>query len=90
MDLSSHGVTDEIQLGCHCDNLGEFFVMQISAAIIILYITILLNIVKSMHDTLTQMVSILRFSRSVIRTSTIRKCQLSCILGITNIHGNTF
>ena len=25
MDLSSHGVTDEIQLGYHSDNLGEFF-----------------------------------------------------------------
>ena len=33
VDLSSHGVTDEIQLGCHSDNLGEF-VMQISAAIV--------------------------------------------------------
>ncbi len=25
MDLSSHGVTDEMQLGCLSDNLGEFF-----------------------------------------------------------------
>ena len=23
VDLSSHGVTDEIQFGCHSDNLGE-------------------------------------------------------------------
>ena len=23
VDLSSHGVNDEIQLGCHSDNLGE-------------------------------------------------------------------
>ena len=60
MDLSSHGVTDEIQLGYHSDNLGEF-VMQIRASIIEIYI--LFNIVESMHDTATKMVSIPMFSR---------------------------
>ena len=34
MDLSSHGVTGEIQLGYHSDNFGDYFYMQISAAII--------------------------------------------------------
>ena len=47
MDLSSHGVTDEIQLGYHSDNLGDIFYMQINAAII--QTTILFNIVKCMH-----------------------------------------
>ena len=69
MDLSSHGVTDEIQLDDHSDNLGELFYMQISASII--EISIVFNIVESMHDTLTKMVSIPMFSRSVIVTNTI-------------------
>ena len=47
MDLSSHGVTDEIQLGCHSDNLGKLFFMQIIAASI--QTTILFNIVKRIH-----------------------------------------
>jgi hypothetical protein len=38
MDLSSHGVTDEIQLGCHSDNIGKFLDMQINAAIIEKYV----------------------------------------------------
>ena len=49
MDLSSHRVTDEIQLGYHSDNLGDFFYnMQISTAII--EKSILFNTVESMHD----------------------------------------
>ena len=54
----------QIQLGCHSDNLGEFSYMQISASII--KINMLFNIVESMHDILTKMVSIAVFSRSVI------------------------
>ena len=69
MDLLSHGVTDEFQLGCHSDNLGEYFYMQISASSIEKYI--LFNIVESMHDTVTQIVSIPMFSGSVIRINTI-------------------
>ena len=61
MDLSSHGVvTDEIQLGYHSDNLGEFFCMQISAAII--EKSVLFNSVESMHDNVTKMMSMLMFS----------------------------
>ena len=60
MDLSSHGVTDEIQLGCHSDNLGEFFFMQISAAII--EKSVLFNTVESMHDNVTKIMSMLMFS----------------------------
>jgi len=51
VDLSSHGVTDEFQLGYHSDNIGDFF-MQISASII--EKSILFNIVESMHDTVIQ------------------------------------
>ena len=49
--------------------LGNFFNMQISTSIIETFI--LFNIVESMHDTLTQMVSIPMFSGSVIRINTI-------------------
>ena len=87
VDLSSYGVTDEIQLGYHSDNLGEFFFMQISASII--EISILFNIVESMNDTVTQMVSIPMFSRSVIMINTIwnhqhiylfRICKLATVI----------
>ena len=71
MDLSSCGVTYEIQLNCYSDNLEDFFYMQISAAI---KKTILFNIAKSMHDTFTNIVSMVMFSRSMIRINTIRKC----------------
>ena len=49
-----HRVTDEIQLGCYFDNLGEYiFYMQISAANI--ETPILFNIIISLHDTLIKM-----------------------------------
>ena len=57
VDLSSHGVTDEIQLGSHFDNLGTFIYVQISAIIIENHI--IFNIGKSMHDTVTKMVVVL-------------------------------
>ena len=60
MDLSSHGVTDEIQLGYHSDNLGEIFYMQISAAII--EKSVLFNTVESMHDNVTKNMYMLMFS----------------------------
>ena len=59
MDLSSHGVTDEIQLGYHSDNLGEFFLMQISTAVI--EKSILFNTVESMHDNVKNIMSMLMF-----------------------------
>ena len=34
MDLSSHGLIDQTRLRFHSGNLGELFLMQISAAII--------------------------------------------------------
>ena len=55
MDLSSHRVSDEIQLRYHSDNLGEFFYMQISTAII--EKSILFNTVECMHDNVTQIIS---------------------------------
>ena len=64
MDLSSHGVTDDIPT-----TLEENFYMQISAMI---EKSILFNIVESMHDTVTKMVSISMFSRSIIRINTTR------------------
>jgi len=70
VDLSSHVVTDKIQLGCHFDNLGEFFYMQISAYII--EKSILFNIAESMHDTFIKIVSTPMFSRPIIRINTIR------------------
>ena len=59
MDLS-HEVTDEIQLGFHSANLGEFFYMQISEAII--EKSVLFNTVESMHDNVTKIMSMLMFS----------------------------
>ena len=59
MDLSSHRVTAEIQLGYHSNNLGEFFYMQISTAII--EKSILFNTVESMHDNITNIMSMLCF-----------------------------
>ena len=52
MDLSSHGVIDEIQLGCHSATLGEISFMQISASII--ETSIVFNIVENMHDIVTK------------------------------------
>ena len=49
--------------------LGNIFNMQISASII--ENSILFNIVESMHDTLTLMVSTSMFSWSVVRINTI-------------------
>ena len=60
MDLSSHRVTDEIQLGYHSDNFGEFLYMQISTAII--EKSILFNTVESMHDNVTKKMCMLMFS----------------------------
>ena len=45
VDLTSDGVTDDIQLGLHAHNLGELFYIQISAAIIETFV--LLNTVES-------------------------------------------
>jgi len=50
--------------------LGIFVYMQISAAII--EESILFNIIESMHNTFTKMVSIPMFSRSMIRINTIK------------------
>ena len=60
MDLSSHRVTDEIQLGCHSDNHGEFVYMQISAAII--EKSVFFKILERMHDNVTNSMSMLTFS----------------------------
>ena len=49
--------------------LGNFFYMQIIASII--ETSIVFNIVERMHDTVTKMVSIPMFSRTVIRINTI-------------------
>ena len=49
--------------------LGNYFYMHISASII--EKSILFNIVESMHDTVTQIVSIPVFSGLVIRINTI-------------------
>ena len=54
MDLSSHGVTDEIQLGYHSLNLREHFYLQISTTII--EKSILFNTVEGMHDNVTNYV----------------------------------
>ena len=70
MDLSSRGVTDEIQLGCHSNDLGEMFCMQISSSIA--EKSILFDIVESVHNTVTKMASIPKFSRSLIRINTVR------------------
>ena len=51
--------------------LGNNFYMQISATII--EIPVLFNIIKTMHDTVTKMVSIHMFSRSMISINTISK-----------------
>ena len=48
VDLSSHRVTDEIQLGYHSDNLGDIFHRQIS-----LKKSVLFNTVERMHDNVT-------------------------------------
>ena len=69
VDLTSHGVTDEIQLGIHADNRGELFYIQISAAII--EKSVLFNTVESMHDNVTQIKSMLMFSWLMIMTGTI-------------------
>ena len=45
-------VSDEKQLGCHSDNPGKMFYMQISAAII--EKSVLFNTVESMHDNVTK------------------------------------
>ena len=70
-DLTSHGVTDEIQLGIHADNRGELFYIQISEAII--EKCVLLNTVESMHHNVTNFESMLMFSCLMIMTGTIRK-----------------
>ena len=71
VDLSLHGVvnSDKFQFGYDSYNLGELFYMQISASIS--EKSILFNIVESMHDAVTQMLSIAMFPGSVIRINTI-------------------
>ena len=82
VDLSSHGVTYEIQVGCLSVNLGDFY-MQISAAII--EKSNLFNIVKRMHDIFITIVFMPMFSRSVIRLNTIRKFQLVYLFPICKL-----
>ena len=48
VDLSSHGVTDQIQLGCHSDNLDNCF-MQISLKKLLFF-----RISESIHDNIKQ------------------------------------
>ena len=60
VDLSSHGVTDEFQLGYHSDNHGNILYMQSTTAII--EKSILFNTVECMHDNVTKSMSMLMFS----------------------------
>ena len=55
MDLSSHGVTDEIQLGCHSHNIGNFLICK-------LVLPLSINTVESMHDNVTTIMYMLMFS----------------------------
>ena len=50
-DFSSQGVNDEIHLRCHSDNIEEIFYVQLTSSIIEI---LFLNIVESMHDTVTK------------------------------------
>ena len=63
--------------------LGEFLYMQISAAII--ETSMLFNIVKSMEDTVTKMVSVPIFSRSMIGINTIRNYKHVCLVRICKL-----
>ena len=70
MDLSSRGVTDEIQLGYHSDNLGEFFFIckLVPPLSKYLFYSILSKVCMILSQ---KMVSIPMFSRSVIMINTI-------------------
>ena len=50
VDLSSHGATDNIHLGCHSDNPEEFCICKLVRPLPIVF-----NIGIGMHDTVTEL-----------------------------------
>ena len=66
VDLSSHGITDDIQLGCHPDNLIKK--------------SVLFSNVESMHDNVTKSMSILTFSWRMLTIDLLIMAALMCII----------
>ena len=64
MDLQSHGVPEEIQLGCSLDDLEQLREMCKLVPPLLKYRSIFFNILATMHYIISKMVSTHMFSWS--------------------------